>query len=176
VRSSRTLQVARAVGGALGLALAVVIVLAAWPSASADGLTATVRFSVLPSAELAVMPPSPQPVLVAKSMRPGGNRAVGGFDVHNQTDGPITLAFRARRSSTALDGLVQVRLSAEGQTVARTSLQGMRHGIETPLQLASGATRRIRLEAWMPATVGDGYEGQQIHVSLIPSSATDRVK
>jgi hypothetical protein len=165
------LRMARALGGVLGMALAVVIVLDARPSASAAGLTATVRFAVLPSAELAVTPASPQPALTATSLRPGGDRAVGGFDVRNQTAGPITLELRGGPSSTTLDGLVQVQLSVDGQILARTSLQGLRAGLEISLPLPSGAEWEIRLEAWMPETAGDGYEGQLIEVPLRLTSA-----
>jgi hypothetical protein len=174
VRSNRSQRVARAVGGALGLGLAVAVVLGARPSASADGLTATVRFSAPTSGELAVTPAAPQPFLVANSLRPGGNPAIGSFDIHNQTGRRMALAFRVHPSSGALNGLVQVRLSAGGRSLARTSLQGMLDGIQTSLQLPSGATRGFRLEAWMPRTVGDGYEGRLVDVSMIPAGARGR--
>jgi hypothetical protein len=50
----------------------------------------------------------------------------------------------------------------------------MLHGSAGSLRLPSGATRRLKLEAWMPASVGDGYEGRLIHVSLIPTNMKGR--
>jgi hypothetical protein len=170
MRSKRCQLVARTMGSALGLGLAAAIVLASWPAANANGLTATVRFSVPPSGELAVTPTSPRPVLVAAGLRPGSTPAVSSFEVQNQTASPMALRFRAQPNSTALDGLLQVRLSSGRLTLSRTSLQGLLQGSATPLQLPAGASQRVLLEAWMPSTVGDGYEGRLIDVSLDPLS------
>ena len=167
-------HIARAIGALLGLGLAVAIVFAARPSASGAGLMATVRFSIPPSAELARTPAAPAPVLIADSLRPGEGRTAAGFDLHNQTPQAMLLNFTARPSGTALNGLLQVRLTAAGQTLASGALQGMFHGSAGSLRLPSGATRRLNLEAWMPADVGDGYEGRLIHVSLIPSNTRGR--
>jgi hypothetical protein len=167
-------HIARAIGALLGLGLALAIVLVARPSASGAGLTATVRFSIPPSAELARTPPAPQPVLVADSLRPGEGRTAGSILLHNQTPDAMMLNFTARPSGTALDGLLQVRLSAAGQTLASGALQGLLHGSAGSLQLPSGATRRLKLATWMPPNVGDGYEGRLIHVALIPSNMRGR--
>jgi hypothetical protein len=171
---NRNPHIARAIGALLGLGIALAIVLVARPSANGAGLTATVRFSIPPSGELARTPPAPQPVLVADSLRPGAGRTAGSFLLHNQTPRAMTLNFVARPSSTALDGLLQVRLRAGGQTLASGALQGMLHGSSGSLRLPSGATRRLKLEAWMPADVGDGYEGRLIRVALIPSNTRGR--
>ncbi|MDX6653189.1 MAG: hypothetical protein QOJ38_1970 [Solirubrobacterales bacterium] len=162
--------IARALGGSVGLGLAVAIVMVARPAASADGLTATVRFSIPVSGELTVTPAAPKPVLVAAGLRPGGNRAAGSFKVHNQTGRTMPLDFHARPSSAAINGLLQVRLSAAGRTLVRTSLQDMVRGGGGTLRLRSGATRQLTLAAWMPAGVGSGYEGRVIDVSLVPRS------
>jgi hypothetical protein len=167
---NRHQHVVRALGAALGIGLAVAIVFLARPSASGVGLTATVRFSIPPSAELARTPPAPQPILIAASLRPGNGRAASSFELHNQTAETGTFDFVARPSSTALDGLLQVRLRAGAQTLASGALQGMLAGSTSTLRLPSGATRRLELEAWMPADVGDGYEGRLVDVSLIPKN------
>jgi hypothetical protein len=167
-------HVARTIGALLGLGLALAIVLIARPSASGAGLTATARFSIPPSGELARTPPAPQPILVADSLRPGEGRTTGSFLLHNQTPRAMMLSFVARPSGTALDGLLQVHLSAAGQTLASGALQGLLHGSAGSLRLPSGATRRLELATWMPPDVGDGYEGRLIHVSLIPSNTRGR--
>jgi hypothetical protein len=161
------------VGCALGLGLALMIVLVARPSANVAGLSATVRFTVPLSGELAVTPPAPLPVLVADRLRPGSPRATGRFEVQNQTGKTIGLGFRARPSSTALNGLVRVRLSAAGRLLADTTLQGALR-TDGALRLPPGGTRQIELQAWMPLNVGDGYEGRQVDVSLLPVIARSR--
>jgi hypothetical protein len=170
----RPQHLARATGALLGIGVAVAIVFAARPSANGAGLTATVRFSIPPSAELARTPPAPAPVLIADALRPGEGQTAGSFDLHNQTPHMMLINFTARPSGTALNGLLQVRLTAAGKTLASGALQGMLRGSASSLRLPSGATRRLKLEAWMPANVGDGYEGRLIHVSLVPSNAKGR--
>ena len=166
--------VARAIGAILGLGLAAAIVLIVRPSASGTGLTATVRVSIPPSAELEISPSPPQPVLVADSLRPGEGRKAASFTLQNQTPRAMELNFIARPSGTGLNGLLQVRLTAAGQTLTTGALQGMLRGSAKSLRLPSGSTRQLRIETWMPASVGDGYEGRLIHVSLIPSNKRER--
>jgi hypothetical protein len=79
----------------------------------------------------------------------------------------IALGFRGRRSSTSLDSLVHVRLGVAGRPLADTTLQGLARTTAT-LRLPSGGTRQIEVRAWMPAHAGDGYEGRQVDVSLVP--------
>lgn len=171
MRTTRGHGVARAAGGILGMALAAVVVLAARPAGDTAGLTATARFSVPPSAELAVTPGSPSQVLVADGLRPGGKRASASFEVHNQTAAAMRLTFRARPSSTALNGLLQLRLSSGRLLLTRAPLQGLLHGVSHALALPAGATRRLSLEAWIPSDAGDGYEGQLVRVALVPSAS-----
>jgi hypothetical protein len=174
MKRNRYQHVARAIGAVLGLGLAAAIVLIVRPSASGAGLTATARFSIPPSGELATSPPAPRQILVADSLRPGEGRSAASFVLHNQTPRAMMLSFTARPSGTALDGLLQVRLTAAGQTLASGALQSMLHGSTGTLQLRSGSSRQLELETWMPAGVGDGYEGRLIHVSLIPTNVRGR--
>jgi hypothetical protein len=160
-------RITRAMGFALGLGVAATIVLVSTPSTSAAGLTATVRFMVPMTGELAVTPVAPHTVLLAEALRPASRPAGGRFRVQNQTGRTIRLGFRAHRSSTSLDALVHVRLSAAGRPLAETTLQGLARTTEA-LWLPSGAARWIDLRAWMPANAGDGYEGRQVDVSLVP--------
>jgi hypothetical protein len=162
------LGTARLAGLLVGAGIVAVLVLASRPTASVPWLTARASFSVATTGELEVVPASPGPVLVARSLRPGGMRSVAGFEVRNQTGETLDVGLRARPDSTALDGLLRVRLSAGGATLANTTLQGLGHGSATGVRIPSGASRRLRLEAWLPGTVGPGYEDRQVDVSLIP--------
>jgi hypothetical protein len=142
------------------------IVLFARPSASVAGLTASVRFTIPLSGELAVTPASPRPVLVADRLGAGSPRASGRFEIRNQTGRTIGLSFRARRSSAALDGLVRVRLAAAGRPLADTTLRRiLRTG--PALRLPPGGARQIEIQAWVPQGVG-GYGGRRVDVSLVP--------
>ena len=174
MRSSITAaSIARAVGCVFGLGLAFTVLLVARPSASAARMTATVRFAVPLSGELAVTPRAPEHCLIAAGLRPGGAPATGRFEAQNQTGETIAVGFRARRSSSALDGLVRVRLSVGGRSLADTTLQGLGRASDTVL-IGPGSSRKIKVEAWMPQNVGDGYEGRDIEVSLVPAIAVSR--
>jgi len=161
-------NIARATGALLGLGLALAFLVAARPGANASPLPASVRVSIAPIGELAVRPVFPKPVLSANSLRPGRRPAHATFALRNQTASPLAVGLRATADSTALDGLLRLKLSADGKPLADTTLQGMEQGIPG-IHLASGKLSRLRLEAWLPRDVLSGYEGIRVDVSLVPA-------
>jgi hypothetical protein len=171
MRSTAVERAARVAGAVIGMSAAALIVVSARPAANLDGMTAAVRFSVPLSGELAVRPAAPREVLVARSLRPGGPRPSGGFEVRNQTGDTLALGFRAHPSSTALDGLLRLRLRVAGHQRTTATLQGMRRGSAPVLRLPPAAARHVEVQAWIPRDAGDGYEGQRLAVSLIPTIA-----
>jgi hypothetical protein len=108
-------------------------------------------------------------VLISRTLRPGGSLAEARFEVHNQTSKTLELGFRAKASSSALDGLLMIQISGDGQRLADTTLQGLRHGTPTHMLIASGQTCSVRLQAWLPREITVGYEGQLVAVSLLPT-------
>src|ERR1044071_1327553 len=142
--SSNTQRNAARVAGALvGVGLALALLFASRPGAVGSPLAAAVRVEVAPVGELEVTPPPPRPTFVADALRPGGPAAVGGFGIRNQTGEDLAVALAAGASSTALDGLVRLRVEAAGRVLADSTLQGLR---ARPLQLrlASGVGERLR--------------------------------
>ncbi|MGC1167153.1 MAG: hypothetical protein WA862_13715 [Solirubrobacterales bacterium] len=160
-------NLARAAGVLLGLALAVTVVLVSLPGASGAGAPAAVSIAVAPAGELEVLPASPRPVLEARSLRPGGPRASGAFTVRNQTGESLRVALRAAVDSTALNGLLEVRVRAGGRLLSESTLEGLRVR-PIRLRLASGQRALLSFEAWLPAEVLDGYEGALVDVTLTP--------
>jgi hypothetical protein len=159
---------ARALGAILGAGLALAFLIAARPGANGAPLPATVQVAFAPIGELEVTPASPRPVFRADSLTPGHSPSVGAFQVRNQTGSPLAIKLETTADSTALDGLVRLRLSADGKQLADTTLQGMRQR-SVGLELASGAVSRLRLQASIPSDVLTGYEGRRVEVSLVPS-------
>lgn len=160
-------NVARLAGALIGVGLAVALLLWSRPDANGSPLGATVRVEVAPSGELEVTPPFPRPVMVAGSLWPGGPRAVRRFRLRNQTGTELAVALRALPSSSALNGLLRVRVSDGGEPLAATTLEGLQRR-PIRLRLASGQASRLRLEAWLPRDVLSGYEGRLVEVSLVP--------
>lgn len=162
---------ARLAGAALGVGLAVALLLASRPGAVSSPLPATVRVDVAPVGELEVDPSPTRPVLLADALRPGGRGAAGSFQVRNQTGDDLTIDLKATADSTALDGLLRLKLGTPGRLLADSTLEGVRR--RSPrLPLASGQRVRLRLEVWLPKDVLNGYEGRSVEVSLVPEVRT----
>lgn len=164
-------NLARAAGALLGLTLAVTLLLVSRPGAAGAGAPAAVAFAVAPAGELEVVPSPPEPVLETRSLRPGGTRAGSAFTIRNQTGEDFAVALRAEVDSTALNGLLQVRVRSKGSLLAASTLEGLRVR-PIRLQLASGESARLGLEAWLPKQVLDGYEGAIVDVTLVPRLRT----
>jgi hypothetical protein len=164
-------NLARAAGALLGLTLAVTLLLVSHPGAVGAGAPAAVSVTIAPVGELEVSPPPPRPVLEARSLRPGGPRAGGAFAVRNQTGEILAVALRADVDSTALNGLLEVRVRNEERVLSESTLESLR---VRPLQLrlASGERAHLSMEAWLPAQVLEGYEGAIVDITLTPQLRT----
>ncbi|HYJ23013.1 MAG TPA: hypothetical protein VEW07_13435 [Solirubrobacterales bacterium] len=162
---------ARVAGAILGVGLALALVLVSLPAATSSPLPATVRVSMVPAGELEVTPSPPSPILLAGALRPGEGPASADFQVRNQTGSDLEVALRTSADSTVLDGLLRVRLSDSGGTLADTTLQGMRQR-SLGLRLRSGERARLRIQLWIPSDVLSGFEGRLVHVSLAPTVRT----
>ena len=165
-RAQRNL--ARLAGALLGVGLAVALLVASRPGAAISPAPASVRFELAPRGELETTPAPPRPVLVARGLRPAGPRAGAALAIRNQTGEALALALRAKADTTALDGLLRLRLREGARVLADTTLEGL--GLRPArLRLGSGQRARLRLEAWLPAEVLSGYEGARVEVSLEPA-------
>lgn len=168
-RAQRNL--ARTAGALLGLTLAVTLLLVSRPGAVGAGAPAALSVAIAPVGELELTPPPPRPVLEARSLRPGGPRASGAFAIRNQTGETLAVALRADMDSTALNGLLEVRVRSGEQVLAESSLESLR--VRPPrLRLASGELARLSFEAWLPAQVLEGYEGALVDITLTPQLQT----
>jgi hypothetical protein len=158
---------ARAAGALLGASLALLFLIVARPGAEGPSLPATARFSIAASGELATAPVAPRHVLIADSLLPGGEPAVARFQIRNQTGVRLAVGLLTDADSTALDGILVLRLSGGGKLLAETTLQGMRL---RPVRFAldSGESIRLRLEASIPGDVLSDYEGRVVDVSMVP--------
>jgi hypothetical protein len=64
-------------------------------------------------------------------------------------------------------------LSVGGRPLADTTLQGAGRANGT-VHIGSGSSRKVEVEVWMPQSVGDGYEGRDIEVTLVPAVAVSQ--
>lgn len=161
-------KLARALGLALGLGLVVVTIVVAAPVGGHGGvLPASVQFEAAQDGAIAVSPATPRSVLRATSMRPG-SRTSGKLVLSNQTGEEIAVGLRAAPSSTALDGLLRVRIESAGEVLFDNTLQILREGSEGRVELGPGESRKLRVKASIPADTETGYEGASVDVTLAP--------
>jgi hypothetical protein len=161
-------RLVRAAGVLLGAGLAIFLLAGARPTGDFAALPARASVAVGLSGELAVTPAPPRPVLTARPIVPGAGPAQADALVRNQTGQDLAVGFRADAPTRDLDGLLRVRLSAGGRTLADTTLQGLRAGTQTPLALAPGTAQSVRVAVWIPSSVTDGYQGRSAAITLTP--------
>ena len=163
-------HLARTAGAGLGIAAAALLLLSVRPSSAVPGIGATVRFTLVPTGELEARPAPPAHLLVSRSLAPRSPAASGDFTLRNQSGSTLLVNLRAKRSSSELDGLLRVTLSANGRDLGATTLQALRHGAPVPLRLAPGRIAHLELSARIPNNVTDGYQGRLVNVDLIPAT------
>jgi hypothetical protein len=155
-------------GGVLGLSLALAVLLASRPGAAGSPLPASVNFSLAPTGALEARPAPPQTSVLRSSLRPGGRAGDGRFSLRNQSGGRLRVSLRARPDSTALDGLLRLRLRQGSRLLADTTLQGLASH-PASFALASGERARFQVRAWIPAEIRGGAAGALVRVALVPS-------
>ncbi|HVX32321.1 MAG TPA: hypothetical protein VHA80_04200 [Solirubrobacterales bacterium] len=160
-------KLAAAAGAIVGVAFAVALLIASRPGAAGSPLPAALRVSMAPGGALEVTPAPPRPLLDGRSLRPGGRPATADFRLRNQTGSTLATTLVAKADSTALDGLLRVRILAGGAPLADTTLQGIELHPPT-LRLRSGEARRLRLDAWIPGGILAGWQGRLVQVTLRP--------
>jgi hypothetical protein len=116
----------RAIGAAIGLCLVAALIVAARPAGGHGGvLPASLRFTATLDGAVAATPAAPKPLLASGSLRPG-DRAEGAFSLRNQTGEMLAVRLKAQPSSTALDGIAQVRVQSRGAVLFEGTLQALR--------------------------------------------------
>ena len=157
----------RTAGALLGLGLALALLLASRPGAASTPAAAWLRVAVAPAGELEVEPARPRPLVDVRTLRPGGPEAAGDFSIRNQTGRALEVALEAEVDSTALNGLLQVSVRSGQRRLAEGTLEDLALR-PVRLRLDSGERAALRLRAWLPADLLDGYAGTRVEVTLNP--------
>src|SRR5882757_3454102 len=143
-------RIIRVLAASLGVAALVAVVLLARPAGGHGGvLPASLRIIASEDGAVAVSPAAPKATLASADLRPGDHLA-GRLALRNQTGSRLAVGLRAEPSSTALDGLVQVRVSAGRRTIFDSTLQALRQGTTGRVPLRPGQAATLRIEAWIP--------------------------
>jgi hypothetical protein len=163
----------RAVGATLGICIAVATILLSLPAGGSGGvLPGTVDVSVRAVGAVGAEPAAPSVVLHAADLRPGNGAASAGFDLIDEAGRAVTVSFEGTPTSTALDSLAWIGISAAGRRLAAGTLGELRQGLG-PIVLRSGERRSLRVAVWIPAEVETGYEGRRVGVELAPVATGD---
>ncbi len=163
----------RIVAAAIGACLVVALIAVSLPEGGQGGvIAASLRVTAAQDGALALTPAAPKALLDA-SLRPGSG-ADGHLVLRNQTGERLRVGLRAEPSSTALDGIVMVRIRAGEKLLAETTLQGLRQGSEGRVRLEPGAAARIDVSASIAAETESGYEASDVAVELVPDYGKGR--
>ncbi len=169
--SIRSKSLIRAVGFAVGLAIAVVAIsLLRVPAGAADkGLE--LRIGGMPSGELAVDPPGN--ALRAADLQPG-ERARGRLTITNLTGLEGLVRIRASFDEQLAARSVRISISDRGTNLYKGSLAGLDGPVRVDRPFEPGESRRILLEATIDPVAERGWRGAIIDVQLDLSIATGR--
>jgi hypothetical protein len=156
-------RVGRLVGILVGVAVAVVALIAWRVPGGARTLGADVRIEALQTGEIGVMPL--HPFVSAPSLLPGSSVS-GDVTVRNQTGVPLKVRLRALPSVRDLDQLLVMRVSAGARTLYDGELGGLRASGSRPLALKATAAAHLRVSASLPAGLRSGFRGRIVDVTL----------
>jgi hypothetical protein len=166
-------RITRALAVALGVAIVVVLVLVARPAGGHGGvLPASLRIVAGQDGAVAITPAAPKALLEDAELRPG-THADGEMTLRNQTGRSLALGLRAEPSSTALDGITRVRVSAGAEVIFDSTLGVLREGTDA-FRIGPGGSRNVEVTAWIPAAESTGYEGRRVDVQLVLEENADR--
>lgn len=166
-------RITRALALALGTAIVLVLVLVARPAGGHGGvLPASLRITASQDGAVAIAPAAPKALLEDAHLRPGAH-AEGEITLRNQTGAPLALGLRAEQSSTALDGITRVRISAAAKVIFDSTLGALRKGTDA-FRIGPGRARSVRVVAWIPVAEATGYEGRRVDVQLAVDEDTGR--
>ena len=159
----RTETWARRIGFAVGLAAAAGLALAGRFPPGDGTLGAHLVLAAHPQGELGVRPSGP--FLQAPHLR-AGDEARGSVEVVNQTGVALAVRVRGLPSSSQLDRLLRLEIDADADRIFLGTLGELRAWSRAALRLEPGESRTLSVRAWLPATVGGGYEGRVEQVGL----------
>jgi hypothetical protein len=120
-----------------------------------------------PTRELSVAPHGR--FLSARDMRPGRTReeARGKVTVTNVTGSALVVRLRGRPSTSDLDRLLRIRITAGTERLFEGRLSELRRWSRRALRLAPAEKRRLAVRAWLPSSVtGEGYRARDLALRL----------
>ena len=157
---------AKRLGVALGLICVASAAVVARVQGGGEALGADVTFASSPTGELSTSPIGP--FVQGLNLEPGRARqpAVGSVKLHNQTGSDLALRVRAVPSISDLDDVLEVRISAIGQDLFVGTLGRIRDWSSESVQIPSGETTALSVNAWIPSTATDGYQGRIADIAI----------
>lgn len=161
----------RGIGLVLGLAIALLAILA-WRLPPGEGsLGADLVMVSGPIGELAVEPAGP--FFSAVHMRPGpeADAASAELELLNKTARTLSLQMRVLPSDDDLNDVAWVAVSDGGRDLYRGPLGGLTSWTDRRVSLATGARTTLGFRAWIPDGTGPGYEGRiaTVTVEFLPT-------
>jgi hypothetical protein len=147
------------IGAAVGLALAVALVLSWRVAADGHALPAAVSMQAHPSGELELRPAAD--FLSAPALTVGGPSASGTVRLRNITPVALEVRVRLAPSSKALDRALAVRLAARDRTLADGRLGALDDWSASSVRIHPGRSAALHARATIPAGPSAAAAGGQ---------------
>jgi len=162
----RGIPAVRLSGLVVGIAVALVALVAWRVPALPAGAGADVSIRAVPSGELAVSNPGDflhAPALIPSSPTDGATASVR---LTNQSPFSQVVSARGLPATDDLDDVLQIQVRTTRGEVCRGSLRGFRQWTNRGLVLRPGASESYTVRAWIPVSVPTGWRGQRVPVTL----------
>jgi hypothetical protein len=79
---------------------------------------------------------------------------------------PQVVRLRALPDGSDLDGVLWISIDADGTELFRGPLGELRSASPGSVTIASGQTRTLEVEVWIPRDAGDGFRGRIVAIDL----------
>jgi hypothetical protein len=162
--NANTTNLVRFAGFAIGVAIAVSVVLAGRMPESQGEAPARLTVASQPTTELGLKPAGAE--FLAGTLRPGEPPARGVLTLDNYTARPLLAAMRVTSPQHDLDSVVRVRASLSGRRVFSGPLGELRAWTRRPLRVPAKGVHKLEFRAWVPMSIDSGYEGRSVELQL----------
>jgi hypothetical protein len=161
---ANTTHLVRFAGFAIGVAIAISVVLAGRMPRSQAEAPARLTITSQPITELGLEPAGAE--FLAGVLRPGEPLARGVLTLDNYSARPLFVAMRVTSPQHDLDSVVWVRASLRGRRVFSGPLGDLRAWTRRPLRVPADGLHKLEFGAWVPMSIDSGYEGRSVELQL----------
>jgi hypothetical protein len=156
---------ARLSGLLIGCGLSMAIVASGHMRDNPRSLTAQLNIDADPAIDLTVSPSGR--FISARNLKPGPeNAAEGSVILSNGSAETLSVRARGLNSTTDLNRLLRIQISAGERQVFRGKLRQLRRWTVRSFGLAGRGRQRVKVRAWLPSSLTRGYRARVANITF----------